>query len=143
MTLILIRVLVKIMRRAAEGERSAPPQRFFVQNALPPAIFHVECFSLRLLNVCTRQSLWYNNAQSGRRRAISAALAIFRVECAASSNFSCGTLFFATFECLHTPESWVQKCAERPKASDQRRLGDFSCGMCCLRRFFMRNEFFM
>ena len=90
MTLILRWVLVKIMRRASEGERSAPPQRFFVQNALPPAIFHVECFSLRLLNVCTRQSLWYNNAQSGRRRAISATSPIFRAECAASGDFSCG-----------------------------------------------------
>ena len=102
------RVLGTILRRAAEGERSALPRRFFVRDALPPAIFHDKRFSLWLLNVCTRQSLWYNNAQSGRRRAISAASAIFRAECVACGDFSCGMFFFVTFECLHMPESWVQ-----------------------------------
>ena len=91
------RVLGTIMRRAAEGQRSAPPRRFFVRNALPPAIFYVERFSLQLLNVCTRQSLGYHNAQSGQRRAISAASAIFRAECAASGNFSCGMTSLCDF----------------------------------------------
>jgi hypothetical protein len=49
-----------------------------------------------------------NNVQSDRRRAISAASTIFHAECTASSDVSCGMLFFATFECLHTPESLVQ-----------------------------------
>ena len=48
---------------------------------------------------------------------------------------------FDTVSCLHTPESWVQYCAERPKASDQRCLGDFLCEMPCLQRFFMINAF--
>ena len=50
------RVLGTIMRRAAEGERSAPPRWIFVPNALPPAIFHAEC------NLCVTfaRGIWHS-----------------------------------------------------------------------------------
>ena len=57
-------------------------------------------FLLQLLNVCKRQSLGYKNAQSGRRRAISAASAIFRVEILRFCVFFCHACFDIEGDCI-------------------------------------------